>query len=257
MRHSMKLTTAAIATSMVMATGATAATATFFNGIEDGRNQFNALVGAAGGTVDVDTLSSVASGVTANRGDYTMKQNDSGSMSWFNVGTTSGQMTSIAPYRNDGGFDSGARTNPLDYFDSGITLTFGTAVNAIGFEVDDWATCCHAPVTELFISFDGGAPLLVASATSTADGLFDSQDPSQTGSVYEIFVGAIDDTGDFTTVSFWGNGLGEVLNFGGEVRYSLIDQGSLPPSEVPLPAAGFLLIGAMGGLVGLRRRRKS
>ena len=30
-----------------------------------------------------------------------------------------------------------------------------------------------------------------------------------------VFVAAFDDTGDFTTVQFWGDGIGEVLHFGG------------------------------------------
>ena len=108
------------------------------------------------------------------------------------------------------------------------------------------------PLTELFISFDGGAPFLVGSASQTSDGVFASQ--STGNPVHEIFVGAADDSGTFTTVSFWGNGIGEYLVAGGQVRYATIDEDSLPP--VPLPATGWLMIAGFG-LMGAGKARRT
>jgi hypothetical protein len=110
----------------------------------------------------------------------------------------------------------------------------------------------------LYISLDGGAPILVASATTTSAGLFPSQD-NPNSNVFEIFIGAFDDTGLFSKVAFWGNGLGEYLVAGGQVRYAAIDQGSLPPDldVVPLPAGLPLLLAGLGGFAILKRRKKS
>jgi len=238
------------------ATAASATTVTIFDDVAGGKSNFNSTVTGAGGTVKTDTWSGLSSGASIARPDYTITQNDGGTGFVTTYGTLSGEVIGINPEKNDFSGDSGTRTNPLDYFNSGITLTFSSAVNSIGFEVGDWATCCHNPVTELFISFDGGAPITVASANDYTDGLFPSQ-ANPNNSVYEIFVAAFDDTGDFTKVSFWGNGLGEYLVFGGQVRYALLDQGSLPPdpNAVPLPAGGLLLASALGAAGFLRRRK--
>lgn len=234
-----------------------AATFAVFDDVAGGRANFDAVATGAGGTVTVDTWTGLAGGTVIDRGGYTISRNNGGFLSTTTYGSLSGQVTDISPARNDGGSDGGIRTAPSDYFNSGVTLTFGSAVNAIGFEVGDWATCCHDPVTELFISFDGGAPITVATADDFTDGLFPSQNGSGS-SVYELFVGAFDDTGSFTSVSFWGNGLGEALYMGGEVRYALIDEGGLPPpSPVPLPASALLLGAGTGSLALLRRRRKA
>ena len=95
----------------------------------------------------------------------------------------------------------------------------------------------------------------MASASTNAEGLFPSQaDPSI--DVFEIFVAAFDDSGEFTEVSFWGNGIGEVLVAGGQLRYALLDQDSLPPTTpASAPASLLLIIG--GSLLAARRRRSA
>lgn len=234
----------------LLAAGAAHATVTtFYDGITDGVTSFDSTITGAGGTVQSDTWVGIGTGTSIDRGDYTLTMNNGASISSTTYGTMSGEVIGINP----AGGGSNPRTAPLDYFDSGFTLTFDNPVNAVGFEVGDWATCCFDPLTELFISFDGGTPIMVGSANQTSDGQFASQ---TTGNlVHEIFVGAADDSGTFTTVSFWGNGIGEYLVAGGQVRYATIDEGSLPP--VPLPATGWLMIAGFGMLgAGKVRRTK-
>ena len=239
------------AATLASTVAASATIVTVFDGIAAGRASFDATVVAAGSVVDNDVLTGLVSGVSIVRPDFTITGNGGFTSVYGQYGTMSGESITINP----SGGGSNPRTDPMDYFASGLTFTFNAAVNAIGFEVGDWATCCQGPTTDLFISFDGGAPILVAS-----DNMGAGQFPSQDGSgnlVNEIFVAAFDDTGDFTSVSFWGNGIGEVLVAGGDIRYALLDRGTLPPdpSAIPLPAAGWLMMAGLAGIAALRRRK--
>jgi hypothetical protein len=251
----------ALAVAAVAGTSASAAIVTVFDGVAAGRAAFDATVTGTGGTVQSINLAGLLSATSIDAGDFTITRNNGGTVGLGTYGTLSGQVVTINPRLNSGESEpSGGRAAPLAYFNSGLTFTFAAPVNAFGFEVGDWATCCQAPTTDLFISFDGGAPILVGSADPGFDGRYPSQSvPSS--SVYEIFVSAIDDSGTFTTVSFWGNGLGEFLVAGGNIRYAAIDVGSLPgdddPPVVPLPAAGWLLLAGVGGLAAMKKRRKA
>jgi hypothetical protein len=173
----------------------------------------------------------------------------------------SGAVFDIDPSTSGGG--------PIPGFNSGLKITFSVPINAFGLEIGDWATCCldeirpasvqsayGVPATGsgLWIAFDGGAATLPANATSA------SNNPgfAATGS-YTNFIGAIDATSTFTSVTFFGDGFGETLYAGGTLRYASVAVGSIdngvvtPPTGVPLPGALPLL--ALGlGLLAFKRR---
>jgi len=231
-----------IATSLLFTSSAYAVPVTFFDTIVGGQTSFTNTVTGTGATVITDTLSGLSSGTSWDMGDYTISTTDGSSASVYSASTntSTGQMIGISP------------ASPAP--DSGITFTFDTAINALGFEVGDWATCCLP--SALYIGFDGGATQLVGSASSYTDNPTVAAGGSYTNDT--IFVGAIDDTSTFLSVIFYGDGFGEFLTAGGTIYYSTVDEGSVPPpNAVPLPAAAFMFAPALLGFMGLRRKAKN
>lgn len=174
----------------------------------------------------------------------------------------SGAVWNINPGGSPGGGVGGLADIPG--FTSGLTFDFSSPVNAFGFEVGDWATCCFtqnrpaAVQTDygvpqggsgLWIAFDGGAFTLPANALSAND----NPGFAAAGS-FTNFIGAIDDSGLFSRVTFFGDGFGEFLVAGGTLRFASVPRGSV--SDVPEPATVALLgLGLIG--MGMRRRIKA
>lgn len=172
--------------------------------------------------------------------------------------TSSGQALSGAVWNINPG-SSGS--DPIPGFNSGLTFTFSSPVNAFGFEIGDWATCCMtgsrpaniqatygvpALGSGLWIAFDGGAATLPANALSSSD------NPGVVAqNSFTNFIGAIDSSGFFSSVTFFGDGFGEFLVAGGTLRFASVPQGSV--GGVPEPAT----LALMGiGLLGMGYRRK-
>lgn len=243
------------------ATGVANATInTVFDSWDDGLASFNATVTGAGGTSTQDQWNSLvfSNGNTELvRSGYTVKRTNGGAMfdngiyQAFNSSpssSTSGHTIDISPF-GDGSDTGHGSNNGLGSKVSGLTFVFDSAINSLGFEVGDWATCCQQ--SDLYISFGTNAPIKVGSSTVFGDQFL-------TNGGAGVYVAAFDDSGTFDTVNFWGDGWGEFLVMGGTISYAVLDEGSLPPTDVPEPAAlgvfgaGLFLMGLM-----LRRRKFS
>jgi hypothetical protein len=222
-----------VATAAVITAGAAHALPVIYNdSIAAGTAAFDNTITSVGGTVQTDTLSGLAYGATWDRGAYTITSTNGVSRS---IDTS--YLTGTRPAGTGGESIGIDPQSPAE--SSGLTFTFSTPINAFGLEIGDWGTCCQP--SSLYISFDGGATRLVATSLTGSDnpGLAANDG-------FRNFVAAIDDTGFFTTITFYGDGFGEYLVAGGTIRYAAVDPGSV--SGVPEPAS-FALIGL--GLLAL------
>lgn len=218
-----------------MTTVAYAAPVVYNNTIPAGTAAFDATIASTGAAVTLDALSGLGSDSSWVRTGYTITSTDGSSRPIDSAYITSGDAIGINPATPVAG--------------SGLTFTFATGVNAFGLEIGDWATCCYP--SSLYIAFDGGATRLVATATQFSD-----NPGAAAGLGYLNFVGAIDTTNTFTSVTFYGDGIGEYLVAGGTIRYSTLDIGSVPETPVPEPETYAMLLAGLG-LVGYSARRKA
>lgn len=209
---------------------AQAAPAVFFDDVAGGRTSFDSQITSVGGTLFTDTLTALITGTNSwARPDLTITSTNSANRV---VNTT--YLAGGAPATYTGGGD-GIQMTADGSTTSGLTFTFNSPINGFGVDLGDWATCCFP--SAIFISFDGGAPIQVASATTNTD------NPGVgAGDGARTFVAAIDDSATFTTITFYGTGAGDVLFAGGILRYGIVPIGALSgnyrTTAAPTPASG-------------------
>lgn len=233
----------------------------FNDGIAAGRARFDATVEKSGGTVAHDVWSDSVIGTSAwVRPHYTVSTNSGDDLRLVPYGIFTDQfyptLSGNGAEVTIGGNSDGPALTP---WQSGITLTFTVPVNAFGIEVGDWGTCCWNPTSDILISFDDRDPVTVGSVDRYTE--YTTWQPSQFNPNIissSVFFSLFDDSGAFTKVSIWGNGMGEAIVFGGDVRWSHLAPGSLTPAMAitPLPAGAWLLSSALFVIGAAARKRK-
>jgi len=233
-----------LACATISTAGAT--TAVVYGAIDPATAAFNAAVIGAGATSVADVVTTF-NGATYNGAGYTVVQAGGGSLNAapYTINSSSPSRTLTGSAFDISPSGSGTGHGDGNGIGSGILFNFATPINAIGFEVGDWATCCQ--VSNLYISFDGGTAIRVGSSQTFGDQFL-------TNGGAGVFVSALDDTAMFTTVNFWGDGYGEFLVAGGTIRTAAITIDSLP-TTVPEPAS-MALLGAGCVVMGVIRRKR-
>lgn len=269
----MQMLKTSLAVAALLVAGASVAAPVVYNTSLANISTFDNVITGTGATVttaqvtntnvyNYTDLNGNAATVTVTRTSNGAAASPSGGYSSNGI-SLSGNTWDISPQSGTAGGGVNGLPN-IDGYGSGLTFTFSSPVNAFGFEIGDWATCCttntrsaavqsayNVPATGsgLWIAFDGGAATLPANAFSANDNPGFAAARS-----YTNFIGAIDSSGTFSKVTFFGDGYGEFLVAGGTLRFAQVAIGS-----VGLPEPGSLaLVGlALAGLAAASRRKSA
>jgi autotransporter-associated beta strand protein len=178
-------------------------------GAQAGQSNFTATV-TSGPTIYVSTSRLGSPALNSSTGDI----GGLGYSTW-SVSYTSSDFSSVIDrgYKVSFFSDSG-RTAPID-------------VNAIGIQTTNWGTCCTGSNTTPDGSLQPGSAIYMNFAGATSGNLLVGNITSSIGGT-EHFVGAINDTAFFNTMTLAPNGSGEFFGVGSYLMFSTVALGSVP-----------------------------
>lgn len=121
----------------------------------------------------------------------------------------------------------------FSFYEADGTTPF--SMNALGTMVNDWGTCCTynnptpdgstADASEVYLRFGASDPLLLGGISSSISGT-------------EHFIGAINDTNFFNTVTVIATGNGEYFGVGGYLIFSSVALNSVPAGSSVVNGSG-------------------
>lgn len=159
----------------------------------------------------------------------------------------------VDPFLEDGGvtLTNITATGPggkVGYFDDGVKNGLGACTivasgpdSCDGNPDDNWAA--GETITLFFDSVVDLAGLVFGNHTLFGDGSV-----TINGDIYSVTAGVIDTTGLLAAAAFTFSDPVNAIGDGAYIR-------AVSVSAIPIPAAGFLLLGGLGGLVAMRRRK--
>lgn len=162
--------------------------------------------------------------------------------------TLSGGGATIRSFASVGRFATSGTNYVETNAGGGFAISFSSAISAFGFFATDIGD--FGGQLTLRLTPDGGGAFVDLTVPHTL-GVSGSTDAAL------LFFGFYDLDQSYTNIAFLNSSTGDVFGFDDMIIGDRQQVTPTPTNPIPLPAAGWLMLGGMGALAALRRRRKA